>query len=574
MWQHGSLISRRKALALLTIAGASAAMEGCGLRRPIGGICPDLPTSTELTIDVHAHVFNGTDLPVKQYLDLVAPANMETYGELVRQFGGILSLASWLVAPSGNTELRALQGLMASHQKCPPGGSAPMVEGIRQNAYSRARKELQSAARKRRAVLEGPTLALGDEGLGLATIEALPETDREFHSLRESSAVRRSPHSFAVTFGSAIDFVLEMFQYRYASYARYLTDFQNASSRHVDLVLSALVDYDWWLHQGVGTETKLPDQVAVMAQLAVASGGRLHYWAPFCPYREAQSRLRPTSTFSSLALVKKAVLEQGAMGVKIYPPMGFAPLGNESLDHSIWKSAHWLGGLAKEDRFGRELDISMRELFEWCISEDVPILAHANTSSGPSKAFSALAGPDHWQVAIGRYPGLRVVFGHFGGAENAATPANAESFIRLMSGPVARSSADVSYFSKALDDPQTLEAALGALLMPATDPWGVLPKRLLFGSDWKMLLLEDHAGDYLKDFNAVFQSLANNPPQGVDLRTFVADALGRNSIGALGLQGGGARGRARARLEAFYAANHVAPPQWMQKVDRLSALAT
>lgn len=86
------------------------------------------------------------------------------------------------------------------------------------------------------------TLAFAREDLGLEIIEALPQTEREFRDSTRASGSAAAPLRFAVTFGSAIDFVLEMFQYRYASFSRYLTDFQSASGRHVDLVLAAMVD--------------------------------------------------------------------------------------------------------------------------------------------------------------------------------------------------------------------------------------------------------------------------------------------------------------------------------------------
>ena len=255
------------------------------------------------------------------------------------------------------------------------------------------------------------------------------------------------------------------------------------------------------------------------------------------------------------------------MGVKIYPPMGFAPFGNQNLDPHTW-SVSWLRGLPHQAHFGYELDVSLKQLYDWCVAEDVPILAHANTSSGPSQAFSNLAGPEYWQAALQTHPNLRVIFGHFGGAEDPQAANKARTFVQLMgaaSGSLgSRASADVAYFSKALDDPSDLISALAPLFSANDDPAGVLPHRLLFGSDWKMLLLEQHANEYLQKFATVLTTMAQPRPAGLGLPNLVEDTLGRNAITALGLQ---ARQATRTRIETFYKSKGVQRPLWMRAVD-------
>jgi predicted TIM-barrel fold metal-dependent hydrolase len=539
----------------------------CGvIRRPLKPLCTEPVAVNALTIDVHAHMFNGTDLPVQSYLELVAAHNLQPYGGLVSAFGPILRLTAWGVAPNAQAERAALKRLSEVGQ-CPADASLAQIQDAREQAYRNARKELQRAAAQRQVARgpRSPLLLLEQEDVGYDIVSTLPQTYVEFRGGGAPTAASGARFlALRKTAGSVIDFVVEMFQYRYTSFARYLEDFERASGRRVDLTLSALVDYDWWLNSGRPTETSLREQVDLMADLAVTTGGRLHYWAPFCPYRQAQWRLDPRSTFSSLKLVQDAVREHGAIGVKIYPPMGFAPYGNATLSAATWRSASWLSGLARSDSFGKELDRSMDELFAWCVAEDVAILAHANTSSGPSDAFEALAGPDYWEKALDKYGQLRVIFGHFGGAEDDLSAAKARHFIQLMGSPGAGSgihaSADVSYFEKAMDNPSGLETSLRSLMGRASDPTGILEQRLLFGSDWKMLLLEAHADQYLKDFTEVFTNLAQNPPAGVDLSTLVADGLGRNALSAVGLL---THGASRDRLSTFYAKRGVPIPRWM-----------
>lgn len=518
---------------------------------------------TQLTVDVHTHFFNGTDLPVRPYMDLIVKNNLGQFGELAVLFGGILQEVVWSTVPDAAAERSQLRKLSSQQPICPADASAAGVQAAQQRAYAVARNELRRAAAQRRSRLTRAEVSF-DENRGLRIVDTLPPTYTEFrNTLNKGSTTDSQP--FDKTTHSVIDFVLEMFQYRFASYARYMDDFHQASGRRVDLAVAALVDYDWWLVAGAATPTSLPVQVGLMTDLVVATAGRLHYWVPFCPYRQAQYRAQANSTFSALQLAQDAVRHGGAMGVKIYPPMGFASLGNADLKPRPWPSAPWLSGLAHQDNFGQELDTSLRELYGWCVEEDVPILAHANTSSGPSQTFSDLAGPAYWRTALQSYPDLRVVFGHFGGAEDSQSFATAQAFIQLMSNTPgtlgARSSADVAYFSKALQNPQGLAQALLPLFSPRADPSAVLPHRLLFGSDWKMLLLEQHANRYLEEIDSVLTQMARPLPAGLGLPTLVADTLGHNAITALGLRLGDAT---RTRIGAFYAEKGIQQPLWMR----------
>src|SRR5215813_5958920 len=60
------------------------ALPGCCLLRPrqLTPFCPNDPdiasATTPLTVDVHAHIFNGTDLQVKRFIELVVDKQNDT----------------------------------------------------------------------------------------------------------------------------------------------------------------------------------------------------------------------------------------------------------------------------------------------------------------------------------------------------------------------------------------------------------------------------------------------------------------------------------------------------------------
>jgi hypothetical protein len=145
--------------------------------------------------------------------------------------------------------------------------------------------------------------------------------------------------------GGELETVVDYFLPRIVLAQLYLDTFCPSAGRNVDLIFAAMVDYDWWLTEGDAPLTQIKEQVKLMEQFSILSGGRIHGFAPFCPLREVAHRAGHGGEelgWSSLAFVQDAVLNHGCVGVKLYPPMGFAPYGNTQLDDPAspaWDSA-------------------------------------------------------------------------------------------------------------------------------------------------------------------------------------------------------------------------------------------
>jgi hypothetical protein len=98
--------------------------------------------------------------------------------------------------------------------------------------------------------------------------------------------------------------------------------------------------------------SELADQIEVMRLISQLKQGSFatHYFVPFDPFRKGPR---------ALDLMKDAIRNKGAIGVKIYPPMGFKPSDS---DQSSGMAHH--------------LNDRMKALLDFCLKEDVPILAH------------------------------------------------------------------------------------------------------------------------------------------------------------------------------------------------------
>jgi len=128
----------------------------------------------------------------------------------------------------------------------------------------------------------------------------------------------------------------------------------------------------------------------------------------------------------SLDIVAKALREEGAYGVKVYPPSGYRPDYNEIpsspcalfTDHPDrqWEARYLHPEGAPVT--GPELDGRLDALFKYCVQYDIPIFTHSETGEFEARNGYGLdmADPLFWEPVLEKYPDLRLCFGHAGGA--------------------------------------------------------------------------------------------------------------------------------------------------------------
>lgn len=583
-----------KALAATTLAPLSA----CCLIQPkeLQPVCPNAPAVSypngPLTIDAHCHVFNGTDLQVQEFLSRVAVKQSGVLGFAARAIGELLENLAWKYAPSGEEELAALEKLSVALQTCTQEDHASRVGILKQDGYARGRTQLRTALAKSQqlqglktqrslgALWAPPNSTDAARIEALSIVESLPEHFTEYEALSSAKARRmetfsgltRSMATFSVQ--GLINFVLQNFQYRYVSVHDYLATYNQPGSRVVDLMLPSMVDYDFWLKKGSPTFTSLETQVRVMRQISILTNGRVHPFVPFDPLRQVAFDLGYAKG-DSLKLVQKAIGEDGFVGVKLYPPMGFSVLGNAERDgKGFWKQS-WLPDWTDREDLGSRLDGAMRQLFAWCESEQVPLMAHTSESNGPSAEFEALTDSRFWTQALHEFPKLRISFGHFGGSSPvAAGMARSRAFAGLMnaapSSPGSRAYADAGYFVEVISKEPDLQTVLRKLYEETSSKGdAALVNRFIYGTDWEMTLTEGTVKGYLEGFETLFKELEAQPALKLQGHTeLAARFFGLNAARWAGLFPGEAT---RIRLDRFYG-KHGIKPDWAAKIDKRAGI--
>ncbi|MBN1524740.1 MAG: amidohydrolase family protein [Spirochaetales bacterium] len=348
----------------------------------------------------------------------------------------------------------------------------------------------------------------------------------------------------------------------------------------VDLFVPLLLDYEYWFKNTYDTCVK--NQIDMTCDdVVVPMAGRVHPFVPFCPARELAFRkkmLAPDGSrerYSSLELVKKAINEQGFIGVKLYPALGYRPVGNTEVDKQRRKKIFRHNNMKQYMEFtGKEIDGALDELFRYCEKEQVPITAHC--VSGGIEAFHnasyVFGAPRYWDKVLKKYPRLHLNLAHFGwtGKEryNAKGTKGQKPWVKEICEMLEK------YGDLYIDSGHHM-VTTKSLKKEFIEDWpsiikdhgNVVKKRFLYGVDWHVFAKEENYKNFKEDYCKILKE--NNLFSNTDIDDF----LGRNAVHFLGLLPKKAKqkdgwNKNRLRLEAFYKKHKIKPPKWFVETGR------
>lgn len=565
MRRRSAMIGGGSILAALPFAGCAAA-DSSG---------PLAPKGTSL-IDVHCHIFNGSDLPAVRFVKIVV---LEHYPKQAIKaldiddpdaLDGLIALFIWIVgetkAPSADDEIKVLDGQAAKILSHADEGAneAAFINALanftKTNGVAAAGGVDEAPIRKiRRAILK----AAGEDGVAAA--------DKEIGD-KESKLLAERAFRSKFDLGLLLRWFALFTRYRYSLADKLAAD--HAAQNFKPLLLCpATVDYDNWLGEHVD-KSPMPSQVAVMGRIARrTSGPAVHGYVAFDPLRQVLFDAGLRKDFDPLALVQRAIRDEGFIGVKVYPPMGFRAQGNADdkcqtyPDTPVFKK---LLGAAPDDpltkdckpvrpangsvAISRKLDDAMRRMFDLCQAEHGCVLAHANDSNGSALDYSHRADPTFWLPVFKDWPKLHVCLAHFGHfASRAATAPPGQSLPEaswewvigafLKANPESPLFCDVSYLTEIFGKPADELAKYTAVMRRWLLTFDPDCRHVMFGTDWIMLGLDASYPVFSGTIYEYFRAQV-----GLD-----ADRLQRLFVGNaarfLGLRVGD---DARNRIEQFY----------------------
>lgn len=511
-------------------------------------------------IDVHCHVFNGKDIPCRAFIRIVV---FENFPELVDIgargfFEGIGDRAKLGAANTIVAMIEASAPSVPDERDCVVNDRCswiwPSFGGLPGRDAGASQQNLDDqlvqdylrlkSGQPREKFFKGDEWKDEIENLD-AFMGTLVETDAISSDAGRSNAAKKLAKS-DFELGPLLSWGKLLTSYRRDIIARYLETYDQ-SPFNILLLTPAMVDFNAWL-PGADTVEPLAEQVDLMSLLSQKqTTARMHGYCPFDPLRHVHAKAAGNKT-TPLALCQRAVKEAGFLGVKLYPPMGFRASDNAS-------AGKFPKFVKPAPTFGRDLDTALYELYTWCEAEGVPILAHASDSQGANHNFGERADPIFWRKPLADFPALRLCLAHFGNfAEVPGAGKDITKTWEWVCGGIVRDGktpnfyVDLSYFGALVgkDDKAAVKTARDGLKrwIAEFDP---ACQRLLYGTDWSMIAKEGRNEYYLLAMDSFLRSVGLTEAQ-------LDNIYFKNAVRFFGLDLGG---KARARLESYYAANNL-----------------
>ncbi|AZV77852.1 hypothetical protein EBB79_08060 [Parasedimentitalea marina] len=508
-----------------------------------------------VSIDIHAHIFNATDIPIPGFLDQVFLRSPESPvggnfapRALIRLVTKILLLA----VSTADEERDRLPQPAKSAAALVAQDKAILAQGVRNyaaigQATLRANDVRLSVDVSEGAQLLGELNRLANRGvflqrssadLGLAVADAVfDEPSLPVVALRSTGG--GGDPSLAQTLRWAVlltrdrrDILDTLIGYYGLSAGE-----QDDKSRGISAFSPSLVDFEYWFTEKAQARmSSQQDQIDVMSRLALLERRTvLLNFAPFCPLRAA------IDGDGVHRRIRKAILTQGFVGVKIYPPMGFKPIGNSS-------NQRLMGGFRKAP--GAGIDRELRKMYRWCNDNGVPIKSHGNNSLAAGECSGQNAAPDLWARVLHDYRDLRVNIAHFGGFEEitssdvCADPPPYEKRAAELIAEYPNAYVDLGYWNEVVGTSRPGTEILEEV-RALVEQTPELAERIMYGSDYTMIGKEKQYNAYLRDVAAAIDSI---------------NGLSRDAIFALNPQRylglNDPNNPTRQRLDAFFPSDH------------------
>lgn len=543
-----NILAYAGATALLSIGGC------CSLRAyPTDSSMRELPSKVDtrfapssiqhrsggprVAVDAHAHFFNGTDVSVQGYLSGPIAHGIQDK-RLAALMRALAPIADQLVhlAPTAAVEYNDLLdnkkvfGLDAAmmHKTKVADELFKAIKGseveVRYREYTGDAKSVLTLELVRQAILGRARMR--------STVASLSAADNHVAGLFE--------------------FVGHMLSPRWINLHDYVENYSTAAgSFGMDGVLCATVDFDHFLFPPKRSSQN--DQMQLASLLSLMSGG---YMLPLTAYNP-WTHVKEGSAY--LDRIAVHVEKLGAVGVKIYPPMGFYPMGNAELPPNP----------RRDVPSGKDLDSHLTAFFSRCIELGVPVMAHGNESCGVDADADRFGGPAGWEKLIAtmgkRSPMVNI--GHFGGASANSSSNWSVDMAKLMALPGGdRIYGDLGYWDALTecknDDGNHCANALLRLnqVLEASPAAGA---RIMYGSDWFMLSKEVRWDLYPEKMLEALVAARDTYP---GLKKLDIDRLFFENLIAcfnLGRQAGAKPAANRERVEDFLRLHGVPVPKWL-----------
>ncbi len=575
----------------------AASSLGCATPRARPSFAPCAPTTR---VDMHCHVFNANDLPVQGFLKKLVEARLQEWmGNREKARRAVQKLGCIFAAiETASRRLAADESEEVLLTRLVKGEGDPWEVWDQLKRWRREPAEVEQALKS-----ELLLLCKNDAPSKVHSLQPVEEADADVQEALSAMEADLGPQEVE-TLNVVPTFVVSIvLKYVFKNFPTFfvmasggrasMVRSMASATATVQLFAPSLVDFDAWTERApngsVLHPARIPParQVAIVGKLAQLSRDGLsgigaerpmwvHGFAAFDPRREVEADLSSVSGCvgdpidcmpveqlpGAFLPVRYAIERGGFLGVKLYPPVGFRPIGNGVNGQNASGMEHLPPGM------GPKLDVELMKLYRYCVANDVPIMAHVGEANAFDERFKRFAHPDNWGQVLSQpgLSGLRLSLGHLGIPEGVdtkkkkLTPGDIQNGWAWSAMKVMRVFPNVyADLANAKVNPEDRRLArvdaeiLKHLLKDATLR-RLLSERLMFGTDFFMNTL------FRKDFDE-YDETVHDALRSLGLgETFFEGFFSGNALRFLGVAGP-APTRALTRLRKFYD-GHETPP-WL-----------
>ena len=525
-------------------------------------------TTRRKVIDLHCHIFNGRDIPIEKFITRVLAEDwpslkadkglLETLNKfkIPQALASIIKEIIFRRAPTVGREVQKDAEIFKKRRRILDSNLAKSLKAVDdKQELEIVREVLEDLGRLKRGedreyFFKHPHWAaqLPDLEAAISHLSGTsPASPLRAEALIDEKKRNETAKGIVSGFGSMkrlLGWGLLLTKPRHEIFKRYLATY--AQGRYELLMITpATVDFSYWL--GKERVERHKAQVEHMSRISSSfEDVPLHGFVGFDPLRQVFATAIDKRDWAPMKLVKEATENYGFVGVKLYPPMGFFPIGNrgKNFPEDVFPKE------STDKKLGERLDAALLELYSYCSSNGVPIMTHSMNSQQANQDFGKRANPVYWQPIFDnhKFAGLKINFAHFGDFNKK--PADMENSWEWSLGEMIRDKsdagifADLSYFDPAFR-PSLKYTSADKMYLNALSKWfekfDPNCEHVAFGSDWSMIWKDYGHENYISNMEECMKSI------GCDEK-MLDNFFYKNAVRFLGLRPGE---KGRLRIEKW-----------------------
>ena len=509
--------TRRSFIKGMFTTSAAVSLGGCGLL-DLSSFDParfNLPCngSSPIVTDAHAHFFNASDLNFARYLsgpvlnDAINNGDSLEYqvllnatADLIQAIGNIVACSAraelfWLRQPSPKMSLAAAQSekqkmlqdevrtvaddlfqFMPTNNTTHTNDKEKAFVNFR-NAY----EQWQTHELTKYQIRAGQTFSVQNYVIPFEYDVFLALSNDMLPNIEISTALDDPLQQDIELINSKargyLELIRAIFSPRSTNIQKYMDRYSKAPGPTVHNVMAVTCDFDYWLGPKAYSSSH-STQIKLYSKLSELTHNFVIPVLGVNPYKMVNNKKYQN-------MVSDALTNKGFKGVKLYPTLGYAMDGSEvELQFN------------PQNYDERDISRGLDNLYSITGSEYF-IMSHAMQSKGVSANARKFSNANYWKKVLTNNKDLRINFGHLGGFNGN----NRTNYLKLMN-QYENVYGDLGY-QPTLSD--TLYAKI--LVNSMRNISDELFNKVMFGSDWFMLLQERTSKDYLSGIYDSFEQL-------------------------------------------------------------------